>query len=550
MKINTYAMATAVAGLILSAGCTPPPIDPVNWYFDGDLDGYGDPGIVEISVAQPSGYVGNSGDCNDSDATINPDAAEVFDSIDNNCDGIVDNVPYWYADTDTDGYGDPSVSLQEPTQPEGYVADNTDCDDTDASAHPGAIEQAGDEVDNNCNGQVDELAIGNLGPAGGIVFYLDETGRGGLEAAPVDQTNGVPVEFGCLFDIPGADGTAIGTGAQNTEDILAAGCTPSVPGNDMAFSLATDYSLNGFDDWFLPSRDELAALYSARYTVGSFAPYIDPYNPIIYWSSSEIYPDTMWGISWTSSVVWPSGAQVSAGKLIQAHVRAIRAFHGAWYADSDGDGYGDPDAALYQFSEPLGYVLDNTDCDDSDAITYPGATEVINGVDNDCDGRIDEQYDIGDTGPAGGIVFWVDPIDDHGLEVSPVDLDNSGDFYFGWGCLGVDIPGADGTAIGSGAQNTADIIAAGCTSADGGPSAAAMADAYSLNGYNDWFLPSKDALDAMRAQKEVIGTDNSYWSSYEGPYPDGAYASFFWSPFPAGYYDKEMGASVRAVRLF
>jgi len=61
-----------------------------------------------------------------------------------------------------------------------------------------------------------------------------------------------------------------------------------------------------------------------------------------------------------------------------------------WYQDSDGDTYGNPNVSLQSSSQPPGYVSDNTDCDDNDADAFPGNPEVCDGVDNNCDGNIDE----------------------------------------------------------------------------------------------------------------------------------------------------------------
>lgn len=63
-----------------------------------------------------------------------------------------------------------------------------------------------------------------------------------------------------------------------------------------------------------------------------------------------------------------------------------------FYRDADGDGYGNPNVSVQACSVPPGYVSDNTDCDDTHASVHPGAPEIWDGLDNNCDGTIDEGF--------------------------------------------------------------------------------------------------------------------------------------------------------------
>ena len=110
------------------------------WYRDADGDGYGNRDLITEACLQPSGYVENDLDCDDTDASINRSAIEVCgDGIDQDCDGNDLECPQ---DIDDDR--------------DGYTENQGDCDDTNREISPGAMESCGDGIDNNCNGLVDE----------------------------------------------------------------------------------------------------------------------------------------------------------------------------------------------------------------------------------------------------------------------------------------------------------------------------------------------------------------------------------------------------------
>ena len=128
-------------------------VDAVTCYADADGDSFGDAANFVISNSScPSGYVSDSTDCDDGNGGIYPGATEIpDDGIDQNCDGV--DAVTCYADADSDTFGDPTVSVvSDGSCPSGYVSDSTDCDDSQASVHPGAPEILDDGIDQDCNG--------------------------------------------------------------------------------------------------------------------------------------------------------------------------------------------------------------------------------------------------------------------------------------------------------------------------------------------------------------------------------------------------------------
>ena len=98
-----------------------------------------------------------SEDCDDNDAQINPNASEICDGLDNDCDGVNDEDVQntYYVDGDSDGFGNPLITTQACDNPQGYVSNGTDCDDTERTVYPSA-EELCDGMDNDCDTSVDE----------------------------------------------------------------------------------------------------------------------------------------------------------------------------------------------------------------------------------------------------------------------------------------------------------------------------------------------------------------------------------------------------------
>jgi MYXO-CTERM domain-containing protein len=131
------------------------------WCLDSDGDTFGDPAVATITCAgAPADYVADGTDCDDAEALSFPGNPEVCDGLDNDCNlGADDGLTFedWYVDADGDAYGDPDTLLSTcDGAPADSISDGTDCDDSNANVNPGEAEVFDNEIDDDCNGLVDQ----------------------------------------------------------------------------------------------------------------------------------------------------------------------------------------------------------------------------------------------------------------------------------------------------------------------------------------------------------------------------------------------------------
>jgi hypothetical protein len=344
-------------------------VDAETWYADADADGHGDPEATAVACEAPSGFIADDTDCDDGDDAVHPGADELCNGIDDDCDEAVDeddavDASTWYADGDSDGFGDPDSSAPACEQPSGFVADDNDCDDNDDDINPDATELCNGD-DDDCDGTVDEADA-----ADAATWYGDSDGDG--YGDPRTTYRACDPGSGWLDDASDCDDSdaGINPGVDEACDGIDNDCDGLVDD--------ADTGVTGTSTWYFD--------YDGDGYGGSIYDTEACDQPSSYAASSDDCDDG-------DATINPAGTELCNGDDDDCDGTVDEddaADALTWYADADSDGYGDPGASTMSCEQPSGYLMNDSDCDDSEDSVYPGADELPDGEDNDCNGLVDD----------------------------------------------------------------------------------------------------------------------------------------------------------------
>ncbi len=378
-------------------------VDTAKFYLDSDGDGFGDSTADTEDCAAPTGYVADATDCNDADGGVYPGAPETCDGVDQDCDGSTDesatDASTWYADADGDLFGNAADSVDDCSAPSGYVSDDSDCDDADATSYPGGLEVC-DGADNDCNGTADDDAVD------ASTWYADD------------------------------DGDTWGDESDITYACSQPEATVDVAGD------CNDLDLN--------------------------------VNPGA--------PEHCDGVD-----------EDCDGEVDEDAVDAI-----TFYADVDGDGHGDAASPVLACAASEGVVDNDDDCDDADANNFPGNAEAADGLDNDCDDMADEGLDSDGDG-------LEDRAEREEYNTDPFDADSDDD----------DLTDSEEVALGTN-PNLADSDGGGVS--DG---AEVKVDGTNPLDAGDDVQTDRDGDGLTDSEETVLGTDPDDPDSDDDGYSDG-----------------------------
>ncbi len=408
-------------------GCT-------NYYLDEDGDGYGVDGKVKCLCRpdEQNHYTAvKAGDCDDSDKFVNPGAKEVCDGKDNNCDGLTDeegavDCTRYYLDEDGDGYGVDGTykCLCKPDTEHKYTAIKAgDCNDSDKDVNPGAQEVCNGK-DDNCRNGIDEGFEDTDGDDVKDCMDKDDDNDGVIDTQDNCPKISNPDQIDTDKD---GKGNACDTDDDNDGDPDSTDCAPLDP----KIHHGAQEVCNGKDDNCDKRIDEEGAQgcikYYFDYDKDGYGKDSKPVKCLC--ASAGLYTALKSGdCDDSNNQIHPGATEVCNGKdddcddiIDNEGATGCKSF----YFDGDGDGYGvnGKSKCLCKPNPDSKYATQQAgDCDDSNNQVHPGATEVCNGKDDNCDGKVDEGFKDSDKD---GIADCIDT--DRDGDNVPNNMDNCPD---------------------------------------------------------------------------------------------------------------------------
>ena len=365
-------------------GCT-------TYYLDGDKDGFGAAAGAQCLCTQGAGLVTTSGDCDDGNAAVNPNATEACNGVDDDCDGAVDEAgtqgcTTWYEDKDNDAHGKPGVSKC-ICGPEGdfKASVGDDCNDGNSQIHPGAGELC-NGVDDDCDGAVDEEGAG-----GCTTYFKDADGDG----------YGVTTSKKCLCQAADPyDSSLPGDCADGDAAVYPTAVEKCNGKDDNCEGTVDEAGAQGCTVYF---RDQDGDGFGIAFDAKCICAAAAPYTTNVAGDCNDASPESHPG----ADEVCDGGDNNCVNGTDEG-------------CDQDGDGYCNNSKVI--IGTPPVCANGGGDCNDGNATVNPGKAESCNNVDDNCDGQVDE----GVQAPCGGCTQLCTLPDGAPFDPTPEESDGVG----------------------------------------------------------------------------------------------------------------------------